>query len=581
MTEAELSELLDRELAAYNLVVQVTQQDTYLLITLNRPADSNLDCTALAEVIKARINTLHLPGIHTLVLCSRVLGEYELDWQTHLELISPPAEPIPQERSSTPITPQLDSEVVATNKSADGTAIPQEFKLSDYCFTRNKSLLTCELLPPPEKIAKLVQVFHGLPDSSKESILPILEPFFRDSNFLRTEQFDSEIQQWFEQFTQLSDAEARKASIWFSRYCFNPEKTMDDVMAVLEPETAVAASDSQEPAMTSPPEQASTTVPKTAIQRTPQAPTRTNISKTKRKTLPVNLQLLALPIAWVIFTVIVITLAVRSVNPSELVATACRNATGKQAYCQLAVQLVGELTFQQVSQTAVPLTPERTDRSLKACEVFGNIRAGKTLREAAKTNIPVLSSFGEEVVPGIFIADVKQTNFKASGSTVRTACVFRNTAARPELIDTEVIPNSWPNEPYKSKPIPQESLKKTLGVYNVFIALGAGTLFTAIGIFIAGVFGLGIRLNSLETLFQAAFFLGSIEAIITLIPAFGWVVAIALESLALGLVSAVVKGFHVEWAGGYRIVAAGAVTIIGLKYLLNLALFGLIASLVH
>lgn len=634
MTEVEIGELLESDLAAYNLVVQVTQQDEYLLITLNRPADSNLCYTALTEAITAQIKTLQLPGIHTLVVYSRVLGEYDVDWYTQLELISPPEEPISQELQeqeeprakasqsvasrqspqvgepahgnvssfqaesasdnnerknqspATPITPQFTSEVEATVESVDATVVPQQFKLSDYCFTRNKALLTSEILPPPEKIAKLVCFFHALPDSSKECILPILEPYFHSSEPVANEQFDLEVQQWFEQLTQLNNTEARKASIWFSRYCFDPENTMAEVMVVLEPETpkAAAASHSQEPVITSPPEQAPTTVSRaeTAQKRTPQAPTRTNIPKTKRIAQPANWQLLALPIGWVFLTIIVITLAIRSVNPSELVDTACRNSIGKQENCQLAVQLVGELTFQEASQDAVPLNPPGRDQSLlKACEVLGNIRAGKTFKESIETNIPVLSSSGEEVVPGIFIADVKQTNFKEGGSTVRTACVFKNTRTRPELLGTDVISNSWPDEPYKSKPIHQETLRKVLGIYNVFITLGAGTLFTAIGIFIAAVFGLGIRLYSLETLVKAAFLLGIIETIISTIPIFGWFAAIALESLALGLVSAVVKDFHIEWAGGYQLVAAGAIAIIAVRYLLTLALFGLIASLVH
>lgn len=581
MTEVELSELLESDLAAYNLVVQVTEQDEYLLITLNRSADSNLDYTALTEAITARIKTLQLPGIRTLGLCSRVLGEIELDWYTQLELISPPAEPIPQElQEQASASSEAPQSVASSSQPVDATAVSQEFKLSDYCFTRNKALLTSELLPPPEKIAELVRFFHALPDSLKECILPILEPYFHSSSPVPNEQFDLEVQQWFEQLTQLNGTEARKACIWFSRYCFNPDKTMAEVTAVLEPETAKAAAaseNSHEPAITSSPEQAPTTVG-AGLKPTP---TRTNIPKTRRIAQPAKWQLLALPIGWLILTIIVITLAIRSVNPSELVDTACRNATGKQEYCRLAVQLVGELSFQEASQNAVPMTPGAIDQSLKACEVSGNIRAGKTLKEALNTNIPVLSSSGEEVVPGIFIGDVKQTNFKEGSSTVRTACVFKNTQRRPLLLGADVISNSWPDEPYKGKPVPLENLRKALGIYSVLITLGAGTLFTAIGIFIATVFGLGIRLYSLETLVKAAFFLGIIETIISAIPIFGLIAAIALESLALGLVSAVVKGFHIDWADGYRVVAAGAVTVITVRYLLLLALFGVIASLVY
>ena len=560
MTEDEIAETLESELAAYNLVVQVAQQGEVLLITLNRPVDSNLYYTALTEVITARIKTLKLPGIRTLLLYSRVLGEYDIDWHTQLELISPLGEQISQE----------------LQQAASSEAPPQEFKLSDYCFTRNKSLLTSELIPPSEKIARLVQFFHALPNSSKERILPIIEPFFHSST--PTEQFDLEVQQWVEQLSRLNDSEARKASIWFSRYCFNPEKTMAEVMAVLEPETveATTASDSQQPAISSPPGQ--------TPQRNPQAPTRTNIPVTTAKSA--NWQRLALPIGWLIFVVIVITLAVRSVNPSELVDTACRNTTGSQKYCRLAVQLVGEFTFHELSQNSVPLTRQLRFQSLEQCTLLVNIRAGKTFKESLETSIPVLSSFGEEVVPGIFVADIKQTNFKEGGA-IRMACVFRNTKTSIPRLGTDVIPNSWPSEPYKSKPINQETLRKALGIYNVLIMLGTGTLFTAIGIFIVTTFGLGIQIDSLETLVKAALFLGIIEVIIATIPLISSIpilslaVAIAIESLALGLVSGVVKGFYVDWSAGYPIVAAGAIAIITVRYILNLALFGFIASLVH
>ena len=591
MTEVELSELLESDLAAYNLVVQASQQDECLLITLNRPADCDLDYTALTEVITARIKTLH-PEIHTLLLCSRVLGEYEVDWQTQIQLISPPQEsPQDIQKSST------SSDVEATVESQQATA-PQTLK-SDYCFIRNQTLLKRDILPPSEEIAEIVQSFHALPDSSQECILPILKQFFQSSEPIAKEQYNLELQQWLDQLTQINETKIREASIWFSRYCFNPEKTMAEVMVVLELKAAKAAFESQE-AIASPPEPDPTTVASnnTAQTQTSQrrlgrgvlaplssvAPTRSKnvkIRKTKAKTWQ-----LALPIGWVIFTVIVIVLAVRSVNPSELTDAACKNATGSRQYCHLAAQILGEMTFQAVSQNAVPLTPSGKEQSLKDCEVFGNVRAGKTLRQSIETVIPVLSSSGEEILPGIFIGDVKQTNFKQSGSTIRTACVIRNTETQPDEIQPvvlrhDIIPNNWPIEPYKRKPIPHEYISKALGVYSILIALGAGTLFTAIGIYIAATLGLGIRLDSLEALFQASFFLGIVESIIFLIPTFSLIVAIALRSLALGVVSAVVKGFHVEWTAGYKIIAGGAITILAVKTILLVALFSMIASFVQ
>ena len=94
-----------------------------------------------------------------------------------------------------------------------------------------------------------------------------------------------------------------------------------------------------------------------------------------------------------------------------------------------------------------------------------------------------------------------------------------------------------------------------MGVYGVLVALGAGTLF------------------------KVASLLGIVETIASTIPSFSLVVGLALESLSLGVISAVVKGFDVEWANGYKMVAAGAITIIATRTLLNLLLLSAIASL--
>lgn len=287
MTEVDIGELLERDLVAYDLVVQVSGQDDCLLVMLNRPADSCLDYTTLSAEIVERIETLHLP-IRTMMLCSRVLGEYEVDWQTQLELISSPVEAIAQ---------AIQEQEASSESSQDS----QEFKLSDYCFTRNKGLLTFKILPPSENIARLIQFFHVLPESAKESVLRLLQSFFLASESLPTEQFDLEIQQWFEQVTGLNDADIRTASIWFSRYCFNPEKTIAELMVILEPQTpepTVAQVEPQEAAT-------SKQVPTTEIRTsTTQAPTRTNISKRPKKAKQTKLHPLALPLAWLVFTLL-------------------------------------------------------------------------------------------------------------------------------------------------------------------------------------------------------------------------------------------------------------------------------------
>jgi uncharacterized membrane protein YvlD (DUF360 family) len=110
--------------------------------------------------------------------------------------------------------------------------------------------------------------------------------------------------------------------------------------------------------------------------------------------------------------------------------------------------------------------------------------------------------------------------------------------------------------------------------------LGTGTLFTAIGIFIAAMFGLGMRVDSLKDLYITAFFLGIIETILSFIPIFGWFMTIPLEALALGTISGFVKGFHVHWSDGYPVVAIGALVVLGTRLILNWILLLTIASFI-
>lgn len=573
MIASDLNQLLEQELVAYNLVVQANLEDECLQVVLNRPTDAHLDYAAIAKIITERIKPLQLTEIHSLFLSSRVLGEYDVDWQTQFEFVSPS----PIEQTIVQSIPANETEA-SENANEEVETLEEVVRspYANYCFISNKGLLTFQILPPEETLAKLIQFFHDLPDNVKADTLPLLERFFATSVVSPIEQFDEEVQQWFEQLSQLNKTQLRKASIWFSRYCFNPEKTMTEVMTIVEAETPIAEA-VQEIANVEETPKIST--PNVTQKRATQ--TKINTAKTQKTVSTVKLHPLALPIGWIIFTLIVITFAIGSFDSDKLTAEACKNTTGKPEYCKLAVQLVGEVTFQQAAQQFTsPMTPSMKTRSLDACEIQGTIYAGKNFREAQEKRNPVMSSYGEEILPGVFIGDVKQTNFKQPG-VVRSGCVLVNTGKQLAIIGSAIIPTNWPEQPFEGKPITQESFRKTLGIFNILLALGAGTLFNAIGIFLASVWSLGIRVSSLETIYKAAFFLGILETMTGLLPIYGTFAKIALETLALGVISLVVKDFHVQWSDGSKIVATGTITIIAVSYFLKILLFGMMAAMVH
>ena len=90
---------------------------------------------------------------------------------------------------------------------------------------------------------------------------------------------------------------------------------------------------------------------------------------------------------------------------------------------------------------------------------------------------------------------------------------------------------------------------------------------------------LGIRVDSLTALYQAALCFGVIEAIGATAP-IGWFGGVAFNVLGLGLMGTFIRGFHVLWTEGYRVVASGALAIVVIKAILNIALLCLIAALI-
>jgi hypothetical protein len=96
------------------------------------------------------------------------------------------------------------------------------------------------------------------------------------------------------------------------------------------------------------------------------------------------------------------------------------------------------------------------------------------------------------------------------------------------------------------------------------------------------MFNLGITIYSLDALYKSAFILGTIETIFLTakIPLFGMFTGLALQTIALGITSACIKGLKVHWSDGYLVVALGTITVIGTKGILQYFLILIIASFV-
>ena len=115
----------------------------------------------------------------------------------------------------------------------------EESVFLQYCFISNKRLLDSDLVAPKLNISYLVNSFQDFSLENKKMLLPLLNQYFQEQKVVTEEEkenFSPEIQEWIEKITELSSEDTRKAAIWFSRYCYNPEKTIAEIRKVFTAE---------------------------------------------------------------------------------------------------------------------------------------------------------------------------------------------------------------------------------------------------------------------------------------------------------------------------------------------------------
>ena len=415
------------------------------------------------------------------------------------------------------------------------------------------------------------------------------------------ENSSSEIQAWWEQITALNAEEKRKAAIWLSRYCFDLELTLTQIQAVFDAEAAKQA------AQQLPDDNLPIDKPSEALSqknetkninrsRTKNKQTKRNNKhqKNRKKATPSSTRInLLVPISWLLVTILFLFLGIDRANSDSLaskqiIPSFCQNITDTDTlnYCQLAVDFVGNDLLTETQQRASPFTDYDEQEALANCKLLANLRAGIPFAKANPIDSRVIYSYGETIVPGIYVAEAEQYNTKETGeANVRIACVYSQSKKRVQLLTTDAIPNNWPTKPYEGKsPLKDiQTINKALGIYSFLIFMGAGTLFTCIGLFIASMFNLGITIYSLDALYQSAFILGLVETIFASakMPMLGGIfILLALKTIALGITGACVKGLKVHWNEGYRTVALGTITVIGIKEFLQYYLILLISAFI-
>lgn len=238
MNEQEVVQWLEQALANPRLRLQAKAQPLQespkayaLVIMINRPAGLALNYEELTAWFQKAIPTRY-PQVKRLALYSRPMGQQAADWKTQVRLdLEPATDKVDPGRVSSA------EHFTATRPSREpvsGTESPESPDLSRYCFVSDRQLLTADLPQPPGLLRQAVLGFHSLTSGQKQEVLPLLPTLFRNPSTVSTVMLSVEAALWLEPLKSLNPHELRLLSVWLSRYCSNPSRTV----AELDPATS-------------------------------------------------------------------------------------------------------------------------------------------------------------------------------------------------------------------------------------------------------------------------------------------------------------------------------------------------------
>jgi hypothetical protein len=641
MNESILQQALAQACPGSGFIFQPIFQDHILYLYMNRPAEMTVEYEALAERLHAIVTSFEFPDLQGLWLYCRILGETQPEWDRFLSMASIPeqestqsVDEVDQDLSESPASFRGQVEEVTPEISTDdglGTTptvteaslldmaggftgqekvqpridsipladVESDLILKQYCFTRNRALLTSEVLPPAPAVAQLILDFHALSAADKKVILPCLEQFFRASSPEAVEQFLDAAGTWFATLAQMSGQDSRKAAIWLSRYCYDPKTTLSALQAVLNPQLIVSSDtdrDVQESAEQSRHNisQSNQSAPSHYQSVRTNTPYRSQAKTSQRgasqsSTRPPKFswQMLLIPIAWLLFTLCVVSWNVQASSGMGAIASFCKSASGDQGYCKLAGQMVGLKILESFTTLNQPFTPATKETAIQDCAQSSQ---SSEKRVDAKLSLATTSSRSEEIFPGVLVVDLQP---QQTQSKVRNACVYTQVIAEsadeevesapssstyiPELLEQVEIPIDWPRTPFRNKTT-IGALEQTMTVHSTFSALGTNTMFTAVGILGVMFCRLGIQVGSLNSLYQAAFLTGVSETLLGLVPFplfMRWKVLVAL-----GIASILVKDFEINWSRGYWVLSLSVLLLILIRSVLDWAFFAAIFTFI-
>ncbi len=609
-----IAALINRMLSKQSAQVQVKRRGSEYRLLVE--SDQVPEKQAMVTFIQQGLTKLAIADMQTVTIYGKSRQSAKPDWQHCFQMGSQMGSQMGAQSGQAP-TAKSPTSAKAAEPSLD---------LSEHCFIRNPSLLSANLTPPAKVVAQTMLSFAALPNAQKLAVLPHIAPLLRKPAPVDDPALTSETQAWITDVLAIEGDDIRKLSIWLSRYCADPTATVAQLSLKVTPpsETSSSSDASSAPSADSEPLR-NTVNPNVARVVAQQAAIAKELHSPDISLLSSNswLPVWVLPAAWAFCLMIAVSLGIYSANNVEYSSALCKQVENPSAQCNLASQLVGDdAVLREVLNQDVVITPEITETAAEECQEYSETHLLSAVTDlvrsqsSTKSTVNLSNSNTEEVLPGILLTDITQTDSK--GKPIRLACVgyvapataaadeFSNLSATAfadasgsafadvptsessdpagqlaiqEMVVDE-IPMNWPKEPHTKIGGIKLSTKKALGIYNIFIAFGANTLFTAVGLFVAVMLNSCYKCYTLKGVYQTASVLGIVETIVYMIPGIGLLASIPLDVTLLGLASRFVKDFNIDWTEGYKPLAVGAITILIIRMILSWLLYGAIAQFI-
>ena len=234
----ELTARLQAEGDAYATIVQVVESNSEIYIYLNRPPQTPADCPELLPIIESTLK-LEFPDIQTVNIFSRELGQENPDWHTVLHLCG---ETAANQLSAEPeMDVNIDFGIEEAELSAESAVANQEngqqmvavsdaIRLSSFCFSRNRQLVEGEIDRPSKEVSEIIINFHGWDQEQQIRLLQFLKEWFSDKS--GSPSVPNKLSPAAREIVERMQADKelqRSLKIWFSRYCYDPQKTINEI----------------------------------------------------------------------------------------------------------------------------------------------------------------------------------------------------------------------------------------------------------------------------------------------------------------------------------------------------------------